>query len=336
MAGSKPTILVAESLDFSKEAAALLRRCGRMTFEDLDRPSLLRAVAKTEVLWVRLRNQIDAEVMENAPHLRTIVSPTTGLNHIDLEEAARRGIRVLSLRDDTEFLKTVRATAEHTVGLMMALIRHIPAARAHVVSGGWTRDKFRGNEIAGKTAGVVGYGRLGRIVARMLLAFEMRVLASDPHVWTNDGDPGVEIVALNELLAQSDIVTLHVNLYPETSGFFGGEQFAQMKPGAWFINTARGELVDEAALLEALRSGRLAGAAVDVLSDERSTGMGSHPLVQYARQYDNLIVTPHIGGCTLESMEKTEGHMARKLADVLGTKNGENGTVPAATEARHP
>jgi D-3-phosphoglycerate dehydrogenase len=255
------------------------------------------------------------------------------LNHIDLEEASRRGIRVLSLRGETEFLKTVHATAEHTVGLVLALVRHIPEARAHVVSGGWIRDRFRGSELSGKTAGVIGYGRLGRIVARMLLAFEMRVLASDPHVWTTDVDPGVEIVPLNDLLRQSDIVTLHVNLYAETSGFFGGDHFSRMKHGAWFINTARGELVDEAALLQALQEGRLSGAAVDVLSEERSTGMGSHPLVQYARQHENLLVTPHIGGCTSESMDKTELYMAQKLSESLSGKRSTLSSL-SATEAR--
>ncbi len=333
MAASKPNILVAESLDFSKEAAALLRRLGRVTLGDMDRAKLLRAVGQADVLWVRLRHRIDTEVMEHAPRLKVIVSPTTGLNHIDLEEASRRGIRVLSLRGETEFLKTVHATAEHTVGLVLALVRHIPEARAHVVSGGWIRDRFRGSELSGKTAGVIGYGRLGRIVARMLLAFEMRVLASDPHVWTTDVDPGVEIVPLNDLLRQSDIVTLHVNLYAETSGFFGSDHFARMKHGAWFINTARGELVDEAALLAALQEGRLSGAAVDVLSEERSTGMASHPLVQYARQHENLLVTPHIGGCTTESMDKTELYMAQKLAESLSGKRSTPSSL-SATEAR--
>ncbi len=323
MAAPKPVLLVTESLDFSKEAVAMLRRVGKVVLSDLDRPRLLRAVAQADVLWIRLRHRIDAEVMDHAPRLKIIVSPTTGLNHIDLEEASRRGVRVLSLRGETEFLKNVHATAEHTVGLLLALVRHIPESRSHVISGGWIRDRFRGNELQGKTAGVVGYGRLGRIVAHILLAFEMRVLASDPHVWTTDADPGVEIVPLNELLRESDVVSLHVNLYAETSGFFGANHFAQMKPGAWFINTARGELVDEAALLESLQTGRLSGAAVDVLSDERSTGMNNHPLVQYARQHENLIVTPHIGGCTIESMEKTELHMAKKLCDALSAKSAD-------------
>lgn len=333
MALPKPLILVAESNGFSKDSVTLLRRVGRVLLSDLERPELLHAVAPVDVLWVRLRHQIDEELMERAPRLKVIVSPTTGLNHIDMEEAARRGIRVLSLRGETEFLKNVRATAEHTVGLILALIRHIPEAKSHVIGGGWTRDRFRGTELSGKTVGIVGYGRLGRIVSRLLLAFETRVLASDPHVWTTDVDPGVQVVPLNELLQQADVVSLHVNLYAETTGFFGQEHFAQMKRGAWFVNTSRGELVDEAALLEALRSGQLSGAALDVLTDEHSTGMGNHPLVRYARGHENLLLTPHIGGCTVESMEKTELHMARKLYDLFSAKQVELAPAPA-TEVR--
>ena len=333
MALPKPLILVAESSGFSKDATALLRRTGRVVLGDLERPELLHAIAPVDVLWVRLRHQVDEELMERAPRLKVIISPTTGLNHIDMEEATRRGIRVLSLRGETEFLKNVRATAEHTVGLILALIRHIPEAKSHVVGGGWSRDRFRGSELSGKTVGIVGYGRLGRIVSRLMLAFETRVLASDPHVWTTDVDPGVQVVPLTELLQQADIVSLHVNLYAETTGFFGQEQFAQMKHGAWFLNTSRGELVDEPALLEVLQSGRLSGAALDVLTDEQATGMANHPLVRYARGHDNLLLTPHIGGCTVESMEKTELHMARKLYDLFSSKQIELSPLPAS-EAR--
>lgn len=311
----------------------LLRRAGRVLLNDLDRPELLRAVAPVDVLWVRLRHRIDEELIERAVHLKVVVTPTTGLNHIDLQALANRNIRVLSLLGDTEFLKTVHATAEHTIGLVLSLIRHIPQAHSHVLGGGWGRDPFRGTELSGKTVGIVGYGRLGRIVARLFLAFEARVLASDPHVWMTDVDPGVQVVPLNELLQQSDIVSMHVNLDAETTSFFTKKHFAQMKRGAWFVNTARGELVDEAALLEKLQSGHLRGAALDVLSQERPAGMGDHPLVRYARDHDNLILTPHVGGCTLESMEKTETRMARKLCDLLAGKSTNIPSAPAATEA---
>lgn len=320
MASPKPTILITESAGFSTRAADRLRAAGNLIQTDLDRPGLLRAVGAVDVLWVRLRHQIDAELMNHAPRLKIIVSPTTGLNHIDVATAASRGIRVLSLLGDREFLKTVHATAEHTVGLILALIRHIPAAQADVFQGAWRRDHFRGNELFGKTAGIVGYGRLGRMVGRLLQAFEMRVLAHDPHINPSEAEPEITLVPLPQLLHAADLVTVHVNLCAETTGLLGREFFAQMKPGAWFINTARGELVDESALLEALQTGHLAGAALDVLADEQSTGMAHHPLVQYARTHPKLILTPHIGGCTAESMEKTECWMVQKLCAELAAE----------------
>jgi D-3-phosphoglycerate dehydrogenase / 2-oxoglutarate reductase len=317
--GPQRTILVSESGDFSPAAAARLRQEGSLVLADLDRAGLVEAVAPADVLWVRLRHRIDKPVFAAAARLRILVTATTGLDHVDLEEARERGVRVLSLRGETEFLRNVRATAEHTVGLILALLRHTPAAVSHVRSGEWNRDSFRGRELYGKTAGVVGYGRLGRIVARYLQAFGMEVLAVDPHVEAASADSGVRLVSLPQLLRAADVVTLHVNLCEETRRLLGAAELAALKRGAWLINTSRGEVLDEAALLDALRSGHLAGAALDVLSGESSNGMGSHPLVEYARSHDNLLVTPHIGGCTAESTEATETFLAGRLCELFRT-----------------
>jgi D-3-phosphoglycerate dehydrogenase len=311
----------------------VLREASDLVLADLDRPGLLRAAREADILWVRLRHQIDAELLAAVPRLRLIATPTTGLNHIDLVEAERLGIRVLSLRGETEFLRDVRATAEHTLCLTFALLRHTMAAAAHVRQGGWDRDGFWGHELYGKTAGIIGYGRLGRIVARYLGAFGMRVLATDPYVDGGTVETDVQLVPLEILLREADLVSLHVNLNAETHGFFTRSQFAAMKRGAWFVNTARGELVDESALLEALRSGHVSGAALDVLSGECSAGMGSHPLVQYAREHDNLLITPHLGGCTHESMAKTELFLARKICNLAKHQLGPS---PASSEQIDP
>lgn len=308
-------LLVAESHRFSPAAAELLSRSFDVTLADLDRPSLLSSVAAAEILWVRLRNRIDADVMQAAPRLRAIVSATTGLNHIDLEEAERRNIRVLSLRGETDFLKEIRSTAELTLGLLLSLTRRLPAAIDHARQGQWLRDSFQGNDLYGKTAGVIGYGRLGRIVADYLAALGMTVLASSPGLTAAEAPPHVRVVSRDQLLSQADVVTLHVNLCLQNERFFDADCFARMKPGAWLVNTSRGELIDEQAFLEALASGRLRGAAVDVLSHEDPSGMDHHPLVQYARQRDNLLITPHIGGATEESFARTELFLARKLVD---------------------
>lgn len=318
------SILIAESAGFPAAAADKLRGIAQMRFAELGRAELLRAVRQADVLWVRLRNHIDAEVMAAAPHLKLIASPTTGLTHIDLAEAERRGIQVLSLYGETDFLKDVRATAEHTLGLILSLMRHTANASAQVRQGEWNRDLYRGSELYGKTAGIIGYGRLGRIVARYLRAFEMRVLACDPNIDLATVEDGVELTSLRKVLRQSDVVSLHVNLCEKTKGFFGAMEFGAMKPGSWFINTSRGELIDEAALLHAMNAGRVRGAALDVLSQEDARGMENHPLVQYAQTHHNLLITPHIGGCTLESMEKTEVFLAEKLAQTLANWKAES------------
>ena len=175
-------ILVAESRGFSTPAAELLRQVGEVVLAELNRVDLLQAVRGADVLWVRLRHRIDAEILAAAPSLRIIVTPTTGLNHIDVEDADKRGLRVLSLRDEVDLLREVRATAEHTLALLLALLRHIPAAVSHVRGGGWDRDLFRGHELFGKTVGIVGYGRLGGIVARSVEALGARIVVTDPRL----------------------------------------------------------------------------------------------------------------------------------------------------------
>ena len=313
-------ILVTESSGFSPAALDLLQESATVVLADLCRPELEAAVQDADVLWVRLRNHIDGALLNRAPRLKVIATPTTGLTHIDLEAAASRGVRVVSLRGETEFLRTIRATAEHTLGLMLSLLRNIPAATAHTAAGGWDRDAFQGQELYGRTVGIIGYGRLGRIVARYLQAFEARVLVTDRPDWNGELDPWVHRVPLEQLLRESDIVSLHASLAAENTaenrGLLGTKQFQHMKSGALFVNTARGELIDEAALEDALLSGHLAGAALDVLAGEPLAHPEQHPLVQYARTHRNLLLTPHIGGCTRESMERTELFLARRLSEI--------------------
>ena len=318
---SRPTILVAESDGFSAEALDRLRARGHVVTADLDRAGLLAAVRDADVLWVRLRTRIDDEVLAAAPRLRVVVSNTTGLNHIDLECADRRGIRVLSLRGDTAFLQTVRGTAELTLALILALVRRLPAAASHAASGGWDRYPFKGHDLYGRTAGIVGFGRLGGIVSTYLRALGMRVLATTLAPVPTEG---VTFVPLDDLLRESDVVTVHVDINPSTRGLLAAREFGVMKHGAWLVNTARGEVIDERALLDALENGRLRGAALDVVANEPPAGGARHPLIAYAASHDNLILTPHIGGYTFESLERTELHLAARLLRVL---DGDDGAV---------
>ena len=283
---------------------------------DANRQQLIAAISNFEVLWVRLRNMIDKEIMDHAPKLTTIATNTTGLNHVDLDEAAKRKIAVVSLKGEYEFLSDIRATAEHTIGLALALLRKIPAAHNHASAGGWDRYPFKGHELYEQTAGIIGYGRLGKIVAGYFKAFGMKVLVCDPNVADTPDD--VLKVHLDELVRQSDVISLHVDYRPENNQMIDKSVFDHVKQGAVFINTARGELVNESDLLAALNSGRLAGAALDVVASEHTNSDVRAALVQYTTGNDNLILTPHIGGNTFESHFKTEEFLAQKL---LNAKN---------------
>ncbi len=312
---TRPHILIAESDGYDPEAVALYRSLGTVAVEPTGtRAGLLAALKDCTILVVRLRHRLDREAMDHAPNLRAIVTPTTGLNHLDLDEANRRGILVLSLRGETDFLRTIPATAELTWGLILALIRRIPQAAASVREGCWDRDAFRGRDMDGRVLGIVGMGRIGFKVAGYGLAFGMKVQATDPAPLSLL--PGVTMCSLAELLREADIVSLHVPLMPSTTGMIGPAEFAQMKRGACLVNTSRGEVIDETAFARALEDGVLAGAAVDVLGGERGddpSWLQRHPLAIYARTHDNLIITPHIGGATSESMAATEVYMARQL-----------------------
>ena len=310
---SRLRILNAEARNFSTAARAILEGIGELTEAQLERGDLIRALPDYDVLITRLHNHIDKDVMAAGPHLRAIVTATTGLDHIDLDEAKRRGIAVLSLRGETEFLESVTATAEHTWALLLALVRKVAPAFDDIRKGNWQRDKFIGRALAGRTLGIVGYGRLGRMVTRYGQAFGMNVIVND--IAPERLDAGIRSCSLAELLAASDIVSLHVPLNEPTHGMIGKKEFAQFKSGSVLINTARGEIVDGAALIDALTSGKLAGAALDVVADERpgEGTMQGHPLVRYAGAHDNLLIMPHIGGATEDSMHQTEVFIAEKF-----------------------
>lgn len=310
-------ILNAESLHYSTQARSVLTRLGQVVDADLDQAGILAQVHDAHILIVRLRNFIGAEVMDAAPNLKVIVSATTGLDHIDTAYAAQKGIAILSLRGEVEFLSAIPATAEHTWALLLALSRNLPQAHQSVLQGEWDRDRFRGHDLAGRHLGLVGLGRIGKKVARYGLAFEMHVSAYDPYC--NDWVAGVERhETLESLCRASDILSLHVPLNEGTHALIGAYELACLPAGAIVLNTARGAVLDENAMLDALQSGHLSGAALDVISDETlSPRPLTSRLVQHAKQFSNLLLTPHIGGATLESMHMTELFMANKLAKFL-------------------
>jgi D-3-phosphoglycerate dehydrogenase len=309
-------ILILEPNGYSPRALDILRSVATLEKNTFTAEELPAKLANYEVLIVRLGYRIDREFLAQAKNLKVIVSPTTGLNHIDLEATQDSGITVLSLKGETDFLNSVTATAEHTWGLLLALIRHLPTSVEDVRNGQWRRDLFKGNEVSGKTLGIIGCGRLGRHVARYAEAFGMRVIVNDVRQID-----GYTQMPLDDLLKQADIISVHASYHEGTHHLLNAEKFALTKQGVLLINTSRGEIIDEAALLAGLQSGTVGGAALDVLSGENSgqaDWLEHDPLVAYAKTHRNLLITPHVGGATAESMEKTEIFMAGKLAEFIG------------------
>ncbi|MEO7653968.1 MAG: NAD(P)-dependent oxidoreductase [Bryobacteraceae bacterium] len=275
------------------------------------RETLLERIPEFDVYFASLHVRLDREALAKANRLRVIATPSTGLDHIDLPAAAERGITILSLKEETAFLDQVTSTAELAWGLLLATVRRLPWAFGSALEGRWARDEFRGRQLSGKTVGVLGYGRLGRMVAEYGKAFRMRALACD----VRDVDPaeGVEMVDLDRLLRESDVLSIHVHLSNATRGMISRNEFVKMKRGAILINTSRGAIVDEGAMLEALRCGPIAGAGVDVIDGEWDNDLRQHPVIRYAREHQNLMISPHVGGITPEAQKMAYEFIAGKL-----------------------
>lgn len=315
-------ILNAEPLHYSEDARRVLQSIGRVDERPLDRANLLSCVPDYDVLIVRLGHQVDRAVIDAGRRLRAIVTATTGLDHIDVPYAEARGIAVLSLRGEVEFLRSIPATAEHTWALLLALVRRIPWAFQSVQDGRWERDPFRGQNLSRRRLGLLGLGRIGSMVARYGLAFGMKVAGYDPAT-AGEPDGITRCASMAELLGQTDVLSIHVPLNDTTQRLIGRAELALLPPGALLINTSRGAVLDEAALLEALERQALSGAALDVVADEGNRlAAGRQALLVYARTHANLLITPHIGGATLEAMRDTEIFMAEKLKRHLRQPEG--------------
>lgn len=315
-------ILNAEPDRYSPEAQSILESLGSVENGPLTNEQMLATIGNFDVLIVRLAHQVDEQLLTHGQRLKVIVTATTGLDHIDQEAARAHRITILSLRGEVDFLRSIPATAEHTWGLLLAVVRHIPAACNSVLEGHWDRNRFRGNDLAGKTLGLLGLGRIGLKVAGYGLSFGMKVIAYDPHPEITMA--GVQMVdTMDELFKRSQVLSVHVLLTNETLHIIGDHELSLLPPEAFLVNTSRGEIIDEQALITALDQKRLVGAALDVISGERLPDQGASSLIEYARSHENLIITPHIGGATYESMAATEVFMARKLCKFLGQELGQ-------------
>ncbi len=301
-----PTIVICDPIH--AQGVDRLRQVGRVIqLDQAYAPDELVDVAHdADVLIVRSRTHIPARVINALPNLKIIARAGAGLDNIDVSTARARGIQVINAPNANTL-----AVAELTMGLIIALARHIPAADASMKQGRWEKKRFLGSLLDGKTLGIIGFGRIGRQVARRAMAFGMRVIVNQPRLTPELAlSEGVTPYDLYDLLEIADFVTLHVPLRPENRGLIGRKELAHMKPGAYLINTARGGVVDEAALLDALNEGRLAGAALDVFQNEPRPNpqLISHPRV---------IATPHLGASTHESQRNAAVTIAEAIVKEL-------------------
>jgi len=271
---------------------------------------LIEIIAHYDALLVRSATRVTADVLRAGTRLRVVGRAGVGVDNIDVEAATQAGVIVVNAPTGN-----VVAAAEHTIAMLMALARNIPQADAHVRAGLWKRDKFMGVEVRGKFLGTVGLGRVAQEVVRRAQGLGMSVLAYDPYVTAEYANQrGVELVDLDTLVARADFLTLHVPLTPQTRHLIGRDRLALMQPTARLINVARGGIVDEQALVEAVQTGKLAGAALDVYEQE-PLGADS-PL----RGCANIILSPHLGGSTVEAQEKVAEDVALQVLDVLNDR----------------
>ncbi len=311
---SRAVVVCAADLGHLPAVCELLASAGEVRYVPATPEALAAALPEADAYFASMHVRITGEMMAAAPRLRAIATPSTGLDHIDLPAARQRGITVLSLKDDRELLDRITATAELAWLLILACARRLPEAMDAVRRGVWARDAVRGHQIAYKTLGILGCGRLGSIVAQYAQTFRMKVLGCDVRPIDL---PGVEFVSFERLFRESDVVSIHIHLTDETRGLVSRPVLQSMKPGSILVNTSRGAIVDEVSLLQVLQNGPLAAAGVDVIEGEWRPDIADHPLMVYARSHPNLIITPHVGGVTYEAQEMAYEAAARKLLDWL-------------------
>lgn len=320
-------VVVAEKI--SRRGVDLLKaETGWNVLEPSSPEELDRALGEAEALIVRSAVKVKAALLEKAPRLRVVGRAGVGVDNVNLEAATRRGVLVLNTPGGNAV-----SVAEHTIALMLALARAIPQANQSIKQGRWEKKQFMGRELREKTLGIVGLGRIGVEVARRARALEMKILACDPYVAPVVAlEASAEMVSWERLLAESDYISLHVSLTPQTAGMINAAALARTKPGVRIINCARGELIDEAALAEAVRAGRVAGVGLDVFAKEPPAA--DNPLVGLPQ----VIATPHIGGLTEEAQEIVGYRVAEQVREYLKhglMVNAVNVPAPSPDEYRN-
>jgi len=296
---------------YDSDAVALFKTLGDVTIKKCNHDELVKIIPEYAVLAIRVETKVDKAMIDAGKNLKVIATATTGIDHIDTVYAKQKGIEVISLQG----ANTV-ATAEYSFALLLSVIRKIPAAHNSLVRGKWNRAEFMGTQLLGKKLGVIGFGRIGREIAKRAQAFGMSILAYDPYL-TDDvfAQNNAKKMQMDDLLREADVVTLHVFLTDETRGFMNKSKFQLMKKNAVLINCSRGEVVNDANLVEALDKKTIAAACLDVFSQEPLPE--TNVLTRYAKTHDNLLITPHIAGSTFESLHEAGIFVAQKTKEIL-------------------
>ena len=303
---AKPIVVIAEELS-PATVEALGPDFDVRNVDGTDRPALLSALADASAILIRSATQVDAEAIAAAPKLKVVARAGVGLDNVDIKAATEAGVMVVNAPTSN-----IISAAELTIGHLLSIARHIPAANASLAAGEWKRSKYTGAELYEKTVGIIGLGRIGALITTRLQAFGMNVVAYDPYVTASRAQQmGVQLLSLDELLAQSDFITIHMPKTPETTGMIGAAQLKKMKKTAYIVNVARGGLIDEDALADALSKNVIAGAGLDVFVNEPPTGSKLLGL-------PNIVVTPHLGASTDEAQEKAGVSVARSVRLALG------------------
>lgn len=300
-------ILVTDGI--SPRGAAILKEAPGIEADirtKVDPQELKSIIREYHGLIVRSATKVTADVIENGENLKVIGRAGIGVDNIDVSSATKRGIVVMNTPEGN-----IITTAEHTIAMMVSLARKIPPANASIKEGKWEKKRFEGVELYNKTLGIVGVGKIGSIVADRALGLKMKVIAYDPYISEEVTNKlGIELVSFDELLASSDFISIHVPLTPETKNMFDAKVFSKMKKGVRIINCARGGIVNEKDLYEAIKSGIVAGAALDVFEKEPP---GENPLLAL----EEVIATPHLGASTVEAQEKVGVAIAQQVVDYL-------------------
>lgn len=298
---SRPVVLIAEKL-----APSVIEALGNEVevrqVDGTDRPALLEAVADADALLVRSATKVDAEVLAATTQLKVVARAGVGLDNVEVPAATERGVMVVNAPTSN-----IVSAAEHAIALLLSVARNVPAADQSLRGGAWKRSSYTGVELNQKTVGVVGLGKIGQLVAHRLSAFDAKILAYDPYASkARAAQLGIELVSLDELLSRADALSIHLPKTPETLGLIGAEELKKTKQGVIIVNAARGGLIDEEALADAVRNGHVGGAGIDVFKEEPTT---SSPLFDQP----NVVVTPHLGASTVEAQDRAGIDVAKSV-----------------------